>query len=471
MSKEIKTIQDVINEVQRIQSESPESNFIFRGENAQYDKVSSTLYRAYYKDMRNMFIQETGKKEHELTEKKLNEINQKSERKMVYMNFSNVQLHITERAKKHYAEAKADFNIATELQHYGGKTNLIDFTKNALIALFFACDGESKQDGRFFILKYKKEEVEKEITYQNIDTDLILESNSKNNRVIFQNSIFIMPKNGYTERFEHVIPIPNTAKEKILADLNNLCNINTDTIYNDIYGFIQNEENYKTMFIHLHRGIEKYNFGIRQQNKKQREQYLKEAIEEYDKAIRLSPNFAEAYNNRGVAKDELGQYTEAIKDYSKAIELKSDYAEAYNNRANVNSRLGKDIEAIKDYDKAIEIESNLAEPYFGRGNAKDRLVKDRLYTYQDVIKDYDKAIKLNSDYINAYNNRGVAKKALGDLVGAISDYDMVIKIDPNSAEAYFNRAKAKVELGQNKEAKKDLNEAIRLNPDLAKQFM
>ena len=34
-----------------------------------------------------------------------------------------------------------DFELASQLQHLGGNTNLIDFTKDCLVALFFACDG------------------------------------------------------------------------------------------------------------------------------------------------------------------------------------------------------------------------------------------------------------------------------------------------------------------------------------------
>ena len=46
-----------------------------------------------------------------------------------------------------------DFEILTEIQHYGGKTNLIDFTIDYLVALFFACDGHHDKDGRVILQK------------------------------------------------------------------------------------------------------------------------------------------------------------------------------------------------------------------------------------------------------------------------------------------------------------------------------
>lgn len=54
-----------------------------------------------------------------------------------------------------------------------------------------------------------------------------------------------------------------------------------------------------------------------------------EAIVAYDQAIRLKPNYIEAYNNRGIAKSAIGQYFAAIADFDKAIEIRPDYAQAY----------------------------------------------------------------------------------------------------------------------------------------------
>ena len=56
------------------------------------------------------------------------------------------------------------------------------------------------------------------------------------------------------------------------------------------------------------------------------------AIEDYNEAIRLKPDYVEAYNNRGNVYNNLGQYQRAIQDCNKAIRLKPDCAEAYNNR-------------------------------------------------------------------------------------------------------------------------------------------
>ncbi|MEI0479332.1 tetratricopeptide repeat protein, partial [Brachyspira pulli] len=44
-------------------------------------------------------------------------------------------------------------------------------------------------------------------------------------------------------------------------------------------------------------------------------------IEDFDKAIKLDPDYVDAYNNRGLTKENLGLYEEALKDYKKALKL------------------------------------------------------------------------------------------------------------------------------------------------------
>ena len=113
------------------------------------------------------------------------------------------------------------------------------------------------------------------------------------------------------------------------------------------------------------------------------------SVSAYDRAIRLKPDLAEAYNNRGNAKDTLGRYEAAIADQDEAIRLKSDYAEAYSNRGNAKGALGRHDDAVADYDEAIRLKPNLAEAYGNRGIAKADLgLKDK------ARKDFETALEL-----------------------------------------------------------------------------
>ena len=81
----------------------------------------------------------------------------------------------------------------------------------------------------------------------------------------------------------------------------------------------------------------------------------KEAIDAYNEAIQLNPDMAEAYNNRGVARNDLGEYEAALVDLNEAIQLKPDQAEAYNNRGVTKKALGRLDEAREDYQKALAL--------------------------------------------------------------------------------------------------------------------
>ena len=57
-----------------------------------------------------------------------------------------------------------------------------------------------------------------------------------------------------------------------------------------------------------------------------------EAFYCYSEAIRLKPDYAHAFMNRGNARRDKGDLESAIKDYNEAIRLKPDLAAAFNNR-------------------------------------------------------------------------------------------------------------------------------------------
>lgn len=49
--------------------------------------------------------------------------------------------------------------------------------------------------------------------------------------------------------------------------------------------------------------------------------YNQEAIDNYNKAIELNPDFASAYYNRGISKRTLDDTTGALQDYQRAADL------------------------------------------------------------------------------------------------------------------------------------------------------
>lgn len=80
------------------------------------------------------------------------------------------------------------------------------------------------------------------------------------------------------------------------------------------------------------------------------------AIANYDRAIALEPDDADAYHNRGIAKDAQGDYAAAIADFDRAIALEPDDADVYHNRGVAKAEQGDYAGAIADYDRVIVLD-------------------------------------------------------------------------------------------------------------------
>ncbi|MBE5228288.1 MAG: tetratricopeptide repeat protein [Microcystis aeruginosa PMC 728.11] len=193
-----------------------------------------------------------------------------------------------------------------------------------------------------------------------------------------------------------------------------------------------------------------------------RQQKYELALDDYNKAIKLNPNHANAYNNRGNLYYDLQKYDLALADYDKAIEINPNFAILYNNRGGVYYNQQKYELALSDINKAIDINPNYAEAYYNRGNIYYDLQK-----YELALSDINKAIELNPNYAEAYNNRGLLYEDLQKYDLALSDYSKAIDINPNLAEAYVNRGvlyrlQEKYDL-----ALSDYSKAIEINRNLA----
>ena len=195
----------------------------------------------------------------------------------------------------------------------------------------------------------------------------------------------------------------------------------------------------------------------------QQEGKMDDAIKKWDSIVNISEGIdndmaAAAFFARGTIKEAtLGRHEEAISDLNEAIRLKPNYAEAYSVRGLSKSNLGRHEEAISDFNEAIRLNPNLADVYSLRGLSKNAL--DRR---EEAISDLNEAIRLNPNLADAYSLRGLSKNALDRHEEAISDFNEAIRLNPNLTNAYFFRGVAKVELGKVEEAKVDYQMALKL---------
>jgi|GEM_PF-2880258 len=178
-----------------------------------------------------------------------------------------------------------------------------------------------------------------------------------------------------------------------------------------------------------------------------------EAIAEFDRAIAIDKNLAEAYFYRGFALDEKfdgsdkRDFDRMIADYTSSIRLNFNNPGVFHMRARAyhmsyflyGNADGFDL-AIADYTEAIRLYSNNPDPnaFNNRGN-----VYHEKGDFNRAIADFTQAIQLNPDHVNAFYRRGLVYAESGDLDRAIADWESVLRIEPNNANARANLEKAR----------------------------
>ncbi len=94
-----------------------------------------------------------------------------------------------------------------------------------------------------------------------------------------------------------------------------------------------------------------------------------QSIKDYDEAIRLDPQSAEAHYKRGFAYQNMGQGERAIEDFDRAIRINPEFAMAYSNRGYAYLNKGQYDRAVVDCTKAIKLDPSDAVAYLNRGTA------------------------------------------------------------------------------------------------------
>jgi len=217
-------------------------------------------------------------------------------------------------------------------------------------------------------------------------------------------------------------------------------------------------------------------------------------------------NSAKTLYNQGRAATAAGKLDEALANFELAIKLKPDLAEAYLGRGMTYVQLSGSIEmdqsdrpkpmadfdaqktvlnldkAFADLDQAIMLKPVLAEAYAARGMAHMRRVelnvamgmrdKGKMMAELDSgIADCNEAIRLKPTFALAYYSRAILYGARREFDKALADYHEAIRLNPRAAAFYCKRGLTYEKLGQRDEAVADYRQAqeLGLSPALKKQ--
>ena len=314
-----------------------------------------------------------------------------------------------------YGEDECDLNILADIQHNGGATCLVDFSKNILTSLWFACNNDLKNDGYLFCynimddlfvennLNYiNKEEQKKGIaeilnqTYKltNYCSDVvnrfcIWEPYNVNNRISRQDSVFIfgVEKFYIGKHSVYVIHIPKEFKPSILNDLKTWFNISYSSIFNDRIGFAKSMS-------------------------KENPLLTNESTEE--ERIKQAGNDNLVAGNYRCAIEYFRQYEGIIDKSNKEdkLELKFSLAKCYKNLSSDNGTLYYKQNALNEYREVVELCLELLN-----NSSQDNLKFIEYYSrkciraYNDmleltyIIGKYGEGIQLCDEIIANINNK------------------------------------------------------------------
>jgi tetratricopeptide (TPR) repeat protein len=140
---------------------------------------------------------------------------------------------------------------------------------------------------------------------------------------------------------------------------------------------------------------------------------------------------AYTFSSSGNSYLESGQYDRAIRNFDQAINLDSNYAEAFGGRCFARAVAGQLERALADCNRSLRLKPNSAEAFENRG-----LTYLKLGQYEKAINDYDTALKIDRSRERALYGRGLAKQKKGDSVGGDADIAAAKAIDEKIAQTF-----------------------------------
>ena len=176
--------------------------------------------------------------------------------------------------------------------------------------------------------------------------------------------------------------------------------------------------------------------------------------------LRTDPQSVNAHYNLGFGLAQQGRHQEAVEAYERALEIEPDYGFAHNNLGNALDKVGRHEEAIGHFRKALELDPAYSEAHHNLTNV---LVEEN--RLEEALEHAREAVRLRPDFAEAQNNLGNLLTRRGDAAEGVSHYRSALELKPGYAEAHNNLANALVALGRLREAISHYSEAIRIRPD------
>lgn len=190
-----------------------------------------------------------------------------------------------------------------------------------------------------------------------------------------------------------------------------------------------------------------------------------EAIESYDRAVQLAPDFVEAIYNLGGNLITAGRVQEALEKLDKALAgLAPDVPGRHivlTGRGNALLALERNEEALAVYDAVIAIAPRNVDAISNRG-----IVLKQLDRHAEAIAAFDQALAIVPGHLDSILGKAHAQILGGDVEAPLAILDRVLKVQPDNALARYIRGHALMAKFKTAEALTDFQRAAELKPEL-----
>jgi tetratricopeptide (TPR) repeat protein len=149
------------------------------------------------------------------------------------------------------------------------------------------------------------------------------------------------------------------------------------------------------------------------------------ALSSFQTVVEIQPEYYDAYiqlgNIQAARKNKI-----ALQYYNNALRIQPSSTEAFYNRGLMYQNMGEIEKATEDYNSILKVDRNYADAHYNLGYIDLAFKKD----YNSAINHFTDAIRINNQYAEAFYNRGVAYDFLGDKKSAEKDYRKALNIVP-----------------------------------------
>jgi tetratricopeptide (TPR) repeat protein len=218
-----------------------------------------------------------------------------------------------------------------------------------------------------------------------------------------------------------------TSNQQVAFEKNYLDEAASTTGRDDGTSIIKNKLN-KLYIAYFHAIMRKADMKIKLQK-------YKSAIEDLDQIIEIDDTFAAAFEKRGLAHRENGQFKAAISDFAKAIKLQPENMQAIHEKGIAHRLLKEYKESLDSFDAALKI-----DPTFGKSMAQKGITYGEMGQNDVALECFDNALNLDPNYYWAFYQKGMALHRLKRYQEALNSFDAVLKIAPKHAWSMAQKA-------------------------------